>query len=92
MENFYYVLGVNTFTSPIDITHLLPKLTTNWECSIHSYCLTLEGSSANPDVEVMRRNCNAIEFDKSLKQHHLIEVLAIEVTACENISMEEIYC
>ena len=75
MSGLEYFLSVKTFNSPIDITHLLPKLTTNWECSIHSYFLNLEGSGANPEVEVMRLNCNAIEFDKSLKQQHLIEVL-----------------
>jgi len=75
MSVLEYFLSVKTFNSPIDITHLLPKLTTDWECSIHSYFLNLEGSSANPEVEVMRLNCNAIEFNKSLKQQHLIEVL-----------------
>ena len=75
MSDLEYFLSVKTFNSPIDITHLLPKLTTDWECSIHSYILNLEGSGANPEVEVMRLNCNAIEFDKSLKQQHLIEVL-----------------
>ena len=75
MSDLEYFLSVKTFNSPIDITHLLPKLTTDWECSIHSYFLNLEGSGANPEVEVMRLNCNAIEFDKSLKQQHLIEVL-----------------
>ena len=58
-----------------DDTHLLPRLSTDWECSVHSYSLNLKGSSANPEVEVMRLNCNAIEFDRSLKQQHLIEVL-----------------
>ena len=75
MSGLEYFLSVKTFNSPIDITHLLPKLTTDWECSIHSYFLNLESLSANPEVEVMRLNCNAIEFDKSLKQQHLIEVL-----------------
>ena len=75
MSVLEYFLSVKPFNSPIDITHLLPKLTTDWECSIRSYCLNLEGSGANPEVEVMRLNCNAIEFDKSLKQQHLIEVL-----------------
>ena len=31
--------------------------------------------SKNPEIEVTRLDCNAIEFDKSLKQQHLIEVL-----------------
>ena len=75
MSGLEYFLSVKTFNSSIDITHLLPKLTTNWECSIHSYFLNLEGLGENPEVEVMRLNCNAIEFDKSLKQQHLIEVL-----------------
>ena len=59
----------------IDITDLLPRLSTDWECSVHSYSLNLQGSSANPEVEVMRLKCNAIEFDRSLKHQHLIEVL-----------------
>ena len=75
MSGLEYFLRVKTFNSPIDITHLLPKLTTDWECSIHSYFLNLERSGANPEVEVMRLTCNAIEFNKSLKQQHLIEVL-----------------
>ena len=75
MSSLEYFLSVKTFNSPIDITHLLPRLTTDWECSVHSYCLNLQGSSANPEAEVMRLNCNAIEFDRSLKQQHLIEVL-----------------
>ena len=70
-----YFLRLKAFNSPIDTTHLLPRLSTDWECSVHSYVLNLQGSSANPEVEVMRLNCNAIEFDRSLKQQHLIKVL-----------------
>ena len=79
MSSLEYFLSVKTFNSPIDITHLLPRLSTDWECSVHSYVLNLQGSSANPEVEVMRLYCNAIEFDRSLKQQHLIEVLVSTV-------------
>ena len=75
MSSLEYFLSVKTFNSPIDITHLLPRLSTDWECSVHSYSLKLQGSSANPEVEVMRLNCNAVEFNRSLKQQHRIEVL-----------------
>ena len=75
MSSLEYFLSVKTFNSPIDITHLLPRLSTDWECSVHSYSLNLQGSSANPEVEVMRPTCNGVEFDRSLKQQHLIEVL-----------------
>ena len=93
MSSLEYFLSVKTFNSPIDITHLLPRLSTDWECSVHSYSLKLQGSSANPEVEVMRLNCNAVEFDRSLKQQHLIEVLVnTENAACENLSMEKNYC
>ena len=74
MSSLEYFVSVKTFTSPIDIAHSLPRLSTDWECSVHSYSLTVLGSSANPEVEVMRLNCTTIEFDRSLKQQHLIEV------------------
>ena len=79
MGSLDYFLSVKTFNSPIDITHLLPRLTTEWECRIHSYFLNVEGESLNPEIEVMRLTCTAIEFDKSLKQQHLIEVLVTTV-------------
>ena len=76
MSSLEYVLSVKIFNSPIDITfNILPRLSTEWECSIHSYILHLERTSANPEVEVMRLNCTSIEIDRSLNQQHLIEVL-----------------
>ena len=75
MSSLGYFVSVKTFNSPLDITHLLPRLATDWECSVHSYFLNLQGSDANPEIEVMRVNCNAIEFYRNLKQQRLMEVL-----------------
>ena len=79
MSSLEYFVSMKTFNSPIDITHILPRLSTDWKCSVHSYSLNLQGSSANPEVEVTRLTCTAIEFDRSLKQQHLIEVLITTV-------------
>ena len=66
MGSLEYFLSIKEFNASIDITHLLPKLTTDWESNVHSYFLALLRGSY--DVEVMKLNCNAVEFDKSLKQ------------------------
>ena len=65
MSGLEYFLSVKTFNRPFDISHLLLKLGTDWECSVHSYFLTLEGDES--DAKVMRLNCNAIEFDRNIK-------------------------
>ena len=75
MSSQDYFLSVKIFTFPIDITHLLPRLMTDWECSVHSYVLNLQGSSTNSEVKVMRLMCNTVEFNRSLKQQHRIKVL-----------------
>ena len=75
MSSQDYFLSVKIFTFPIDITHLLPRLMTDWECSVHSYVLNLQGSSTNSKVKVMRLMCNTVEFNRSLKQQHRIKVL-----------------
>ena len=59
----------------IDITHLLLRLKTDWECSVHSCFLNFQGGDKVSEVKVMRLTCNAIECDRNIKEHHLMEVL-----------------
>ena len=71
MSRIYY-LNVKSFNKSIDVSRLLPGLTTKWECCVHSYYIVINGERQ----KVLRLNCNLVAFDRVLRQPHLLEVVS----------------
>ena len=71
MSRIYY-LNVKSFNKSIDVSRLLPGLNTNWECCVHSYYIVINGERQ----KVLRLNCTLVDFDRVLRQPHLLEVVS----------------
>ena len=68
MSQIYY-LNVKSFNKSIDVSRLIPGLNTNWECCVHSYYIVINGERQ----QVLHLNCNLLDFDRVLRQPHLLE-------------------
>ena len=64
-----YFIAVKTFTESLDVSTLLPVLDTSWEVAIHSYYIATEND------EILRVNCNLVQYNRNLQKPHLLEVI-----------------
>ena len=65
-----YFLAVKTFNVSLDVSTLLPALDTSWEVAVHSYYIATEN-----DDQILRVNCNLVQYDRNLQKPHLLEVI-----------------
>ena len=65
-----YFLAVKTFNASLDVSTLLPALDTSWEVAVHSYYISTEN-----DDQILRVNCNLVQYDRNLQKPHLLEVI-----------------
>ena len=64
-----YFLVVKTFNVSLDVSTLLPVLDTSWEVAVHSYYIATEID------QILRVNCNLVQYDRNLQKPHLLEVI-----------------
>ena len=64
-----YFLAVKTFNEYLDVSTLLPVLDTSWEVAVHSYYIATEND------QILRVNCNLVQYDRNLQKPHLLEVI-----------------
>ena len=65
-----YFLAVKTFNASLDVSTLLPTLDTSWEVAVHSYYIATKN-----DDQILRVNCNLVQYDRNLQKPHLLEVI-----------------
>ena len=65
-----YFLAVKTFNASLDVSTLLPALDTSWEVAVNSYYIATEN-----DDQILRVNCNLVQYDRNLQKPHLLEVI-----------------
>ena len=64
-----YFLVVKTFNVSLDVSTLLLVLDTSWEVAVHSYYIATEND------QILRVNCNLVQYDRNLQKPHLLEVI-----------------
>ena len=65
-----YFLAVKKFYVSLDVSTLLPALDTSWDVAVHSYYIATEN-----DDQILRVNCNLVQYDRHLQKPHLLEVI-----------------
>ena len=60
---------MKTFNESLAVSTLLRGLDTSWEVAVHSYYIATEND------QILRVNCNLVQYDRNLKKPHLLEVI-----------------